>query len=714
MLPILFFILTGICAAFTQALFFREFLAVFQGNELVIGFLLTHTVFAFSLGIFLTSKVKQIKNFQIFPVIAAILLALSFAFVMNIRGILNIGLGGGVSLKSVFIYVFVAVFPVFFTYGILVFSGIKAYKNVLRARLSVVMLLSGMITGGLLFYSFMYSFSGTVIVLATITVLLAAAMVSSDTENKIKAFFFFALIPVFCGLFLDTGKMNKVILANNFDSAEIVECEYTAYGQTVLTQKNNEYALLVNNIIQFSWPDNDILNSEDFGHIPVLYPEQPDNVLIIGGAAKYLPMILSHEVRTVDYLEPDAAVVEIVKNNISHLGYAFNDGRVNIYNEDARTFLSKEGIKYNLILVGFPAPVNLNLNSFYTREFFQTAKKRMKKNGFVAVKLPGTMAFSTFIMAELNKSVMDAMQSVFQYANIIPGSQNILIAADRRMPYRMHIKKRLYKMQETTLVLSKYYLDDRMDTERTRWLKNELNKVTDDELMNTDLNPHAMLLSVLHAQSAFSPYLSLALDKARKYSYLIFFVVVLLFFMSKSIYKTTSFVSGATSMWIFITVLFAVQILNGELYRQFGMLFALFISGAVSGLVYSFRSTNSVPLNKKMFYSETLFLLIIIFLLSVFKLHSMNMYIVYAFLIITGFTAGTEFLHLLKISELFSEKRTNKVKIYIAAAAGILFSALAGGCFLIAAWGMEKALIFILFMKFLIFCRWADLRKRGL
>jgi hypothetical protein len=283
------------------------------------------------------------------------------------------------------------------------------------------------------------------------------------------------------------------------------------------------------------------------------------------------------------------------------------------------------------------------------------------------------------------------------------------------MPYRLHIKKRLYKMQETTLVLSKYYLDDRMDTERTRWLKNELDKIEDDEsLMNTDWNPQAMLLSVLHSQSAFSPYLSLAADKARKYSYLILIIVIIVFFLSKSVYGTTAFVSGAASAWVFITLLFTVQILSGEIYRLFGLLSALFAAGTAAGMAYARKMKDTLPFNKRMFYGELLFLLWMILLLSVFRFYSINMYIVCIALTGIGFTAGMEFVQLVNISKLFKEGSSGNIKVYMSEMLGALFSALAGGCFLIAAWGIEKSLLFMLFMKFLIFCRWADLKKRGL
>jgi hypothetical protein len=47
-------------------------------------------------------------------------------------------------------------------------------------------------------------------------------------------------------------------------------------------------------------------------------------------------------------------------------------------------------------------------------------------------------------------------------------------------------------------------------------------------------------------------------------------------------------------------------------------------------------------------------------------------------------------------------------------ALGAWIASLIGGGFLILSWGMEKSILFIAALKSLIFCRWADLTKRGL
>jgi Spermidine synthase len=723
-MPMLLIFITGACAAFINALLFRELFPVFQANDLIAGVIISHALFSFSAGMFAASKIKTLqKSDKSMPVLltcAAIVLFAAFIFTRDIRAFLNISLGGGISLKIMFFYVFAAIFPPAFIQGIISFTSCYFIKNTenkdIKTSFKKSLLLQGLgfAAGCAAYFLFMYGSLGFEIALIVSALFFIAAALSAEVKKIKLLLFLVSFIPVLSIFCLDTASADKKILEKSFNFSEIAEYKYTSYGQSVLTQKNKEYYLLVNQILQFSSPDNDILNSEDFGHIPVLYHEKPGNVLIIGGAAKYLPMVLEHKVKRVDYLESDKAVVDIIKSNIFRLGYVFEDERVHIYNDDARKFLKNSRRKYSLILVGFPDPVNLQLNGFYTKEFFETAKRSLRKSGFIAVKLPGTMAFSTYIMAELNKSVTEAMQAAFKNVDIISGSQNILIASDRKMPYRMHIKKRLYNMQETTLVLSKYYLDDRMDTEKTRWLKNELNKVGNDELLNSDWNPRAMILSVLHRQSGFSPYLSLFTDKFMQYAYLIVAFVIIIFFMSKSIYKASAFVSGSASVWLFAVLLAALQIYSGELLRFFSLLSALFVAGMLAGGIYAANSKNVKPLNRVMFDAELLFVLWIILILLAFKFYIINICIICIFMFCTGFVAAFEFMQLIKITDLFRENSKDNSKIYFIGVLGGCFSALAGGGFLIVVWGIEKALVFMLFMKFLVFCRWADLKKRGL
>jgi hypothetical protein len=125
---------------------------------------------------------------------------------------------------------------------------------------------------------------------------------------------------------------------------------------------------------------------------------------------------------------------------------------------------------------------------------------------------------------------------------------------------RLHIKQRLCKIKESVLLLSRQYLDDKMDTEKTNWVMQELYKISEDKnFLNTRNNSQTAMLTLLYKQSKFSPYLSIFLDNIA----LVVLFITGIFFLSTSIYKTTSFTCGVTVFWINFTAVFTLQSYSG-------------------------------------------------------------------------------------------------------------------------------------------------------
>jgi hypothetical protein len=280
------------------------------------------------------------------------------------------------------------------------------------------------------------------------------------------------------------------------------------------------------------------------------------------------------------------------------------------------------------------------------------------------------------------------------------------------MPYRMHIKKRLAGVQETTLVLSRYYLDDRMDTEKTRWLVKELKKVKNKNLQNTDLNWRAMMRSFLHWQSGFSPYLSLFIDRSMQYSYFLIIAAAGVFFFSKSIYKTTSFAGSFGVFWLLLSALFGMRALNAGIFKWTAVFAALFAAGGICAYLFAGIFVANRPLNRKMFGCELFSVLSIALCCVFFKIFALNTAVLSILVFCSAFAAGTEFMFLYEIAAFFGRGKSREIFPY--AFAGAEIACLAGGSFLILAWGIEHSLFFILLVKFLVFCRWADIGRRGL
>jgi hypothetical protein len=353
-------------------------------------------------------------------------------------------------------------------------------------------------------------------------------------------------------------------------------------------------------------------------------------------------------------------------------------------------------------LIGIGLPSNLRASGLYTKDFFQKAKRSLKPDGFLSLRLPGRMVYSGYSMSELNASAGKTLRSVFKHVKIIPGKQNIFIASDAKMPFRFEIKRRLAAVLETVLVLSKYYLDDRMDTQKTKWLSAELKKVQGRVFVNSDLNPQIFMSSVLYSQSGFSPRLSVFLAKAADWSY-VFMLVPAIFLFSKSKRKTTALSSGAACAGLFLTVLFYLRATNGQIFKLMPVFCALFALGNCAAYFTDAKLKRYAHSNKKIFICEALFILISAGLYCALKFCEPGAVLSSIFIFALGAACGFELLNL-------AEENDRRATLFYAAAAAVA-ACVIGGSFLIFVWGFERSVLFILLLKFITFCRWADSRK---
>ena len=197
------------------------------------------------------------------------------------------------------------------------------------------------------------------------------------------------------------------------------------------------------------------------------------------------------------------------------------------------------------------------------------------------------------------------------------------------------------------------------------------------------------------------------------YSYFVVFIAVILFFLKKFKYSVTALVSGASAMWLQFVCFWGFQIYVGQIYQWFGLLTAIFMSGLVIGSLYSKYYQQYMALNKTFFSSEILYLLWILSFIVVIKYKLLNIYSLSVLSFGVGGVTGLEFAQLIKIFGIMKEGKNNIILFFADAFGGALACYL-GGAFIIPVWGIKKSLMFILFLKFLIFTWWQYDKKRGL
>lgn len=166
--------------------------------------------------------------------------------------------------------------------------------------------------------------------------------------------------------------------------------------------------------------DNFLTRSKSFYEAPYRLAAHK-NVCIIGaGSGNDVAGALRMNAQNIDAVEIDPLIVSLGRQY--HPEKPYDNKRVTIHVDDARSFLKKSDKKFDLIVFGFldsqrlfSHMSNLRLDSYiYTVECFQDVKKRLNQNGVCAVSFAVTKnwIFSRFYL--MLREVFHAEPLVFE------------------------------------------------------------------------------------------------------------------------------------------------------------------------------------------------------------------------------------------------------------------------------------------------------------
>lgn len=124
-----------------------------------------------------------------------------------------------------------------------------------------------------------------------------------------------------------------------------------------------------------------------------LYKPHPENVLIVGsGTGNDVASALRHGAQHVDAVEIDPVIIEVGKH--LHPEAPYGDARVHVHNDDARSFIKRTDLKYDLIVYGLLDSATLmsgnsagmRMDSYvWTKEAFEEAKSKLKPDGVISM-----------------------------------------------------------------------------------------------------------------------------------------------------------------------------------------------------------------------------------------------------------------------------------------------------------------------------------------
>lgn len=232
--------------------------------------------------------------------------------------------------------------------------------------------------------------------------------------------------------------------------------DQTAYSDLRVAQDDGVRTLYLDGVrhsaMYVDGRDGYVFEYSEYAHVPMLWLEDVDRVLFVGGGGFSGPKRFAREYNaTVDVVEIDPGVVRAARRyfNVSE------GPRFNVYVEDGRRFLEQTNRTYDLIVLDAyqrsSVPFHLT-----TKQFMELASSRLTEDGALVANVisarsgPG----SRFFRAEYK-----TMQRAFPHVYAFPTSdtnalQNIEVVATKGRPWTRAELERLARTRDVGIDLT--------------------------------------------------------------------------------------------------------------------------------------------------------------------------------------------------------------------------------------------------------------------
>ena len=562
----------GFTSLFTQIFLLREFMTVLYGNELVMGIILANWMILTGIGAFLGTffqKVKEKLTFLIFLQFILALLPLLTTLKLDLWKAFSIPYGCMVSITEIFYTSFLILAPFCLLNGFLFVayaSFLSEIKGTSMFGKSYATESFGSMTAGILVnFIFLWLFDNWVslhiLLILNLTVFLVFVWTSPPQLLRIL------LTPVAVAMMLVPffSNLQKYTDKALFPGQKILDSRCTPYGKVVVTANAGQMNYYENGLLLFS-SGNEMFN-EEVVHYGMIQHSEPKNVLLIsGGISGTLKEILKYHPGKIDYLELNPALIR----SAFKFSSTIKDPCIRVIEQDTRRYLKSTTGKYDVALINLPEPSTIQINRFYTSEFFHLLKSRLNPGGVISLGLQSTSDYVSGNAAQLNSTIYQTLQSVFTNVLVLPGQKNYFVASDARLRY--DIAGMIKERGIPTQYVNQYYLDDELQKERSKFIVAQLTK---SRGINHDLRPIAFFLQIKCWNSFFRDnYLVIGI------SLLVLFLIIGLSINSISL---GLFSGGYTASSVEIILLIAFQSTFGYVFQMAGVIITLFMMGIAAG-----------------------------------------------------------------------------------------------------------------------------------
>ena len=620
------FLLMGFSFSVTQTLMARELLVSFAGNELSIGLVLGSWLILEAIGSGLLGRLAErvrakAPSYAALQLAFALLLPLALYAAFTVRSIVGVMPGEGLSLVSILYSSFLILTPLGLVDGAMFTFGCKAYSRLVPKEIRsignvYVLEAVGGIVGGLvftyLFIPYLHSVQ-VILVLAALNLASAASLLLLSPESKaatLRTWLAVVLILLAASLSLllspQADAIHRWIAQQQWRGYELAFYRNSIYGNIAVIRQEEQYTFFANGVPILTTPVPDITLVEELVHLPMLFVSQPRQVLVVsGGVGGVLNEILKYPVDRVDYAELDPLLIKAVQDLPTPLtAKELADPRVEIEHVDGRLLVKRKGWEahpnYDLIVLNLPYPSTLQLNRFYTKEFFHMVRAIMDERGVLVLLSPGTLTYMSPAMRNLNAAIYETLKEAFPHVRPIPGDVNLWLASPGQAVEEVPLDELVRRWEERAVpasLVTDFHIRYKFDEQRLAWFWDSLRK-GEKAKINQDLRPSGLLHGLAYWNELFSPHFSGYFELLERLSLpLLGLPLAALILALLAARKLSSKLEAAPIPIAIVTtgfggmacdllIIFAFQAFYGYVYYQIGLLITAFMAGlSLGGLV---------------------------------------------------------------------------------------------------------------------------------
>jgi spermidine synthase len=562
----------GFSTSVIQVIMLREFVSVFYSNEIIFGLTIAFWMTLTGLGAWEGNKQKQttLPEKQLsFMFLLLGLAPLLLVFLINYSKHIFFQPGVLINIYQILPIIAIALAPICLISGNIFNIISKSYLPQQDAKIGgkyYSVESTGSIIGGIVVSLVMVLYLNVMQSLAIVFAInLCTVLFCFSFGNKLLKLSLLVACIIFLSLFFIFDfdlKVRQFLYPNQ----KILESHETPYGNLTITENGDQKNFYENLSLLFT--TENVINTEETAHYPLLQIKKPSKVLLIGGGLSGVAgQILKYQtIKELVYIEPNPWLV--------HFGHKYVkmpiDSRFKILYGDGRNFLISDSIKYDCIIVAMSEPTTLLLNRYYTKEFIRILKIHSAKNAVVSFSLNSSDNYLNFENRTIHSVFYNTLKFYFANILILPGEKDYFIASDGNLSSNIG---HLYGERKIiNIYVNPGFIDDRSLSERSLVL---LHSLIPDAPVNTDLKPVATSIQTALFFSQF------------KINH-IFLMVIIIFILLIPVSKLNSisfcmYTTGFTASSLEMLTLFVFQIIFGYLYAAAGIIFAIFMAGLAVG-----------------------------------------------------------------------------------------------------------------------------------